>query len=77
MVPDDLLNQWRAIGKQGVAAHDAWPARLAASIRRKDFEDTINDVLPASLAPALLALKEKMPTEKPGRHAQILREGAC
>ena len=41
-------------------------ARLAASATGgKEFEDTINDVLPASLAPALLALKEKMPAEKP------------
>jgi len=65
VVPDDLIAQWRAIGKQGVAAHDAWKARLAASDRRKLFEDTINDVLPASLAPALVALKDKMLGEKP------------
>jgi transketolase len=65
IVPDDLMNQWRAIGRQGNAAHDAWNARLAASDKRKTFEDTVGDVLPASLAPALLALKEKMPGEKP------------
>jgi transketolase len=65
VVPDDLMNQWRAIGKQGTAAHAGWKARLAASDRRGEFENTVGDVLPASLAPALLALKENMPAEKP------------
>jgi transketolase len=65
VVPDDLLNQWRAIGKRGAAAHDAWTGRLAASSRRKEFEDSVGDVLPASLAPALEGLKEKMAAEKP------------
>src|ERR1700760_3674175 len=51
VVPDDLLNQWRAIGARGKSEHDAWKGRLAASKKRQEFEDAINDVLPASLAP--------------------------
>ncbi|HYS45974.1 MAG TPA: 1-deoxy-D-xylulose-5-phosphate synthase N-terminal domain-containing protein, partial [Rhizomicrobium sp.] len=65
IVPDDLLNQWRAIGQTGVKVYDAWQARKAASKRAKEFDDTINDVIPASLSPALLALKEKLSAEKP------------
>jgi transketolase len=65
VVPDDLMNQWRAIGKKSASAHDAWKARLAASPKRNEFEDTVGDVLPTSLTAALLALKEKMPAEKP------------
>ena len=65
VVPEDLLNQWRAIGKTGAAAFKDWSARKSASARAKEFDDTINDVLPATLAPALVALKEKMLAEKP------------
>jgi transketolase len=65
VVPDDLLNQWRAIGKTGAAAFKDWSARKTASAKAKEFDDTIHDVLPASLAPALVSLKEKMLAEKP------------
>ena len=64
VVPDDVLNQWRAIGKTGAKEHDAWKARKAASKRAKEFDDTINDVIPASLSPALIALKEKLSAPK-------------
>jgi transketolase len=65
VVPDDLLNQWRAIGKTGATVFRDWSARKSASTRAKEFDETINDVLPASLAPALVALKERMTVEKP------------
>ena len=57
-MPDDLLNQWRAIGKTGARDYDTWLARKNASSRAKEFDDTIDDVIPASLGPALVALKE-------------------
>ncbi len=76
MVPDDLLNQWRAIGSTGAAAHNAWNARKAASKRAKEFDDTVNDVIPASLAPALLALKQKLSSEKPSAGTRKMSEKA-
>ncbi len=65
VIPDDLLNQWRGIGGQGKTAHDAWKARKSASPKAGEFDAAISGVLPASLAPALAALKEKMCAEKP------------
>ena len=65
VIPDDLLNQWRALGAAGKAAHDAWNVRKAASPKAADFEATIAGELPASLATALAALKDKMTAEKP------------
>jgi transketolase len=65
VIPDDLLNQWRAIGAQGKEARQAWKTRKAGHARKKEFEEAIGDVLPASLAPALVALKEKFSAEKP------------
>ena len=65
VIPDDLLNQWRAIGATGKAARDAWNGRKAASAKAAEFASTIAGDLPASLAPALAALKDKMTSEKP------------
>ena len=76
VVPDDLLNQWRAIGARGKAEHDAWKGRLAASKKKQEFEDAINDVLPASLAPAIVALKQKMSDEKPAAGTRKFSEKA-
>jgi transketolase len=76
IVPDDLLNQWRAIGSNGAKDYAAWAARKSASKRAKEFDDTINDVLPASLAPALVALKEKLSAEKPAAGTRKMSEKA-
>jgi transketolase len=76
IIPDDLLNQWRAIGKTGEAACKAWNARKSASKRAKEFDDIINDVIPASLSPALTALKEKLSSEKPAAGTRKMSEKA-
>jgi len=65
VIPDDLLNQWRAIGTQGKDAHAAWNSRKAGHARKAEFESVHDDVLPASLVPAMTALKEKFSAEKP------------
>jgi transketolase len=76
VVPDDLLNQWRAIGKLGTGDYDDWVARKAASKQAKTFDDTINDVIPASLAPALVKLKEQLSSEKPKAGTRKMSEKA-
>ena len=77
VVPDDLLNQWRAIGAQGKTAHDAWERRARRPIaRKKEFDDAIGDVLPASLGPAMIALKQKFSEEKPSAGTRKFSEKA-
>jgi len=76
VVPDDILNQWRAIGATGSKDFAAWEARKKASNKAKDFDDTINDVVPASLKPALVALKEKLSAEKPSAGTRKMSEKA-
>ena len=76
VVPDDLLNQWRAIGKTGAKAHAAWQQRKSASPRAQEFDDTIKDVIPASLAPALTKLKEQLSAEKPKAGTRKMSEKA-
>ena len=76
VVPDDLLNQWRAIGKTGEAAHKEWTARKSASKLAKAFDDAINGVIPPSVGPALAALKEKLSAEKPSAGTRKMSEKA-
>ena len=76
VIPDDLLNQWRAIGARGKTEHDAWKGRLAASGKKQDFENAIGDVLPASLGPAIVALKQSFSTDKPAAGTRKFSEKA-
>ena len=64
-IPADLLEQWRAAGRRGGAARKSWEARVSASPMRKPFEAALSGDAPASLAPAIAALKDKFVKEKP------------
>ena len=79
VVPDDLLNQWRAIGTQGRSARE----RLARSARPPIIQRArisiraIAGTLPAVAgAGAGGAEAEELQREKPGRHPQIFRKSA-
>jgi len=76
VIPDDLLNQWRAVGARGKAEHDAWKGRLSASGKKQDFENAVGDVLPASLDPAIVALKQSFSTDKPAAGTRKFSEKA-
>ena len=65
VVPDDLLNQWRAIGAQGKTAYADWTARKNASPKKKECEDAIAARIPDEVPQGLIALKAKMSEEKP------------
>jgi transketolase len=64
-IPGELLDQWRTAGKRSSATRKAWEARLAANPMRKAFEAALSPEMPASLGPALQALKAKFAAEKP------------
>jgi len=76
VVPDDLLAQWRAIGKAGDAAFLDWNKRKAASPHAKDFDAAIGGVIPPSVSAALTALKEKLSAEKPSAGTRKMSEKA-
>jgi transketolase len=76
VVPDEVLKPWRAIGATGAGDYDAWLKRKSASKHAKTFDDTVNDVVPASLSPALTALKEKLSSEKPAAGTRKMSEKA-
>ncbi|MGH6829331.1 MAG: transketolase [Rhizomicrobium sp.] len=65
VVPDDLLDSWRAIGRQGQAACAEWARFKEASPKKGEFETAMASAIPAEVGRGLLALKEKMSAEKP------------
>ena len=65
VVPDDLLNQWRAIGNAGKPVWESWMHRKNAHAKAQEFDATNADALPPAVAQGLVALKEKMSAEKP------------
>jgi transketolase len=65
VVPDDLLNQWRAIGNQGKPVWEAWMHRKNAHAKAAEFDASTADALPAAVTEGLVALKAKMSAEKP------------
>jgi transketolase len=65
VVPDDLLNQWRAIGSRGHGEFEAWTRRKNASPKGAAFDAAFADEIPASLTTELVKLKDAMRSEKP------------
>jgi len=76
VVPPELLAQWRATGSKGAQAFEAWQQRKAVSNQATEFDDTINDVIPASLSSAIVSLKEKLSAEKPNAATRKMSERA-
>lgn len=57
VIPEDILNDWRAAGRRGKEAFDAW--RVRAEAAGKAFDDIINNRLPENWDAALLKLEEE------------------
>jgi transketolase len=67
VIPDDILEDWRAMGARGASAFADWNKRkgAVAAESSKMFDEVVNDVIPAALGPALVELKQKLSSEKP------------
>ncbi|MEO1190461.1 MAG: transketolase [Pseudomonadota bacterium] len=67
VIPNSLLDQWRAAGQRGVQAREAWEGRLAQAPdeTRTEFERRMNGSLPTGWADALKPLYEKAAAERP------------
>jgi transketolase len=65
VVPDEVLEPWRAAGRRGAETREAWEAALAASPKRGDFERAMAGDLPPDAFEALDALIAKAEADKP------------
>jgi transketolase len=59
VVPQPILDAWRAAGARGASTHAEWKKRLAANPKREEFERRSKGTLPASLTQAVLDFKKK------------------
>ncbi|MDB5503617.1 MAG: transketolase [Tardiphaga sp.] len=61
-VPDDILQAWRNVGKQGASAHADWTKRFEALAdeTRSEFTRRVDHVRPAGLAASIRKLKQKL-----------------
>jgi transketolase len=64
-VPDEILAEWRRIGKRGTDARKAWDAGKDASPKKIEFETALAAEVPPAVLAALNAVKKKASEEKP------------
>ena len=67
-IPDDVLQAWRAVGKQGASAHADWNLRFEAApeAQRREFQRRVIDrKRPEALTDAIRKLKQKLVAEPP------------
>jgi transketolase len=65
-IPDDILQAWRSVGKQGASAHADWNRRYdaMAPAKRDEFQRRVIDrKRPANLAETIRKLKDKLVAE--------------
>ena len=65
VVPQDVLDAWRAAGARGADARKEWTGRLAKSDKKAEFDRRFAGDLPEALAPAISAYKQKLAETKP------------
>ena len=66
VVPDDVLNSWRAAGKRGASQHASWSEAVAKldAAKRGEFQRTLSGELPRGWENTINALKKKTSEEK-------------
>ena len=67
VIPDDIRDTWRATGRRGREAREAWEERLAAlpRARRSEFERVVAGEVPTKLARALTAFRKEQAEAAP------------
>ena len=66
VVPDDVLNAWRAAGKRGASQHASWSEAVAKldAAKRGEFQRALSGELPSGWENTISALKKKTSEEK-------------
>jgi transketolase len=67
VIPQDILDAWRAIGKKGASHSKAWNERLTSNPQKKEFENFIALRLTEEFSAAIAALKKDFIAKKPAQ----------
>jgi len=65
VVPQDIIEAWRAAGSRGAAARAEWEKRLAASSNKGEFKRLMAGDLPASFDAAIAGYKKELAKNPP------------
>lgn len=65
VVPDEILNAWRAAGSRGASLRKAWEQRLAASPHRDEFKRATSGALPENFADVIANFKKELANNPP------------
>ncbi len=65
VVPDEILNAWRAVGSRGASRRKDWEQRLAASSHKAEFTRITSGALPANFDEVIAAYKKELAKNPP------------
>jgi transketolase len=65
VIPDDVMDMWRAVGSRGEYDRREWEGRLNANRLHGEFMQTLDGDVTKSIAPIINKLKTKFASEKP------------
>ena len=65
IVPDEILNAWRAVGSRGASLRKDWEQRLAASSHKAEFTRITSGALPANFDEAVATYKKELAKNPP------------
>ena len=65
VVPDEILNAWRAVGSRGASLRKDWEQRLAASSHKAEFKRITSGALPANFDEVIANYKKELAKNPP------------
>ena len=65
VVPDEILNAWRAAGSRGAAAREDWEQRLEGSAQKAEFKRTTSGALPSNFDELISNYKKELAKNPP------------
>jgi transketolase len=65
VVPDEIINAWRAAGSRGASLRKGWEQRLAASSQKAEFNRIISGALPADFDEVVATYKKELAKNPP------------
>jgi transketolase len=65
VVPDDIINAWRAAGLRGASLRKDWEQRLAASPHKAEFTRIISGAVPENFADVIVNFKKELAKNPP------------